>query len=88
MEQRGLCGTVLSTCRAPAVQVDSRVKPENDINFKAQSPSQTPPEQRGLLSTVHPTDRSGRCLWIAGSSPAMTVSCSIPHPARLGALSK
>ena len=48
---RGIRGTMASIRRAPAVQVDSRVKPENDINFKAQCPSQTPPEQSSPAMT-------------------------------------
>ena len=35
-------------------------------------PFTSPPEQRGLCSTISTTGRSGRRLWIAGSSPAMT----------------
>ena len=35
-------------------------------------PSQFPPEQRGAQGTILTTDRSGRCLWILGSSPRMT----------------
>ena len=55
-----------------------------DPSFKVLCHLQIPPEHRGLCSTILITDRSGRRLWIAGSSPAMTVSCTIFHLARLG----
>ena len=62
-EQRDPQGTLLSTCRAPAVQVIPWLDPGIQVNNKA-----------NLLT------------WIAGSSPAMTVSCTISRPAQLGAL--
>ena len=62
-EQRDPQGTLLSTCRAPAVQVIPWLAPGIQVNNKA-----------NLLT------------WIAGSSPAMTVSCTISRPAQLGAL--
>ena len=70
-KQRGLWDTMLTTRRAPAVQVIPGLRP-GDPYFKVQNHSQLPPEHRGFQGTEQ-TDRSGRRLWIAGSSPAMTV---------------
>ena len=70
--------------------VDSRVKPENDINFKAQSSSQTPPEHHGLCSTMLSTRRAPAVQVkpendIKRKCPRMTVfQSAISHPARFG----
>ena len=60
MEQRGLCGTILSTRRAPAVQVI----PGHFI-FLSSSP--------GFDPGIQINNKVNLLTWIAGSSPAMTV---------------
>ena len=69
--------------------LDSRVKPENDINFKAQSPSQSPPEHRGLLSTMLSIRRAPAVQVIPGPFifflviPGLDPGIQVKHKANL-----